>query len=57
MNAIYLDGSEELKQRYLPKMCEGELIGAYALTEASSGSDAANMATTAGKRGSASVST
>ena len=51
MNAIYLDGSEELKRRYLPKMCEGELMGAYALTEASSGSDAANMATTAVRDG------
>lgn len=47
MNAIWLGGSEDLKQRYLPAMCSGEKIAAYALTEASSGSDAANMATTA----------
>lgn len=51
MNAIWLDGSEELKRRYLPRMCEGELIGAYALTEASSGSDAADMQTTAVRDG------
>lgn len=33
-------GTEEQKQKYLPKLATGELIGAYALTEAGSGSDA-----------------
>ncbi len=51
MNAIWLGGSEDLKQRYLPAMCAGDKIAAYALTEASSGSDAANMATTATRDG------
>src|SRR4030066_483497 len=33
-------GSEELKQKYLPRMAKGELIGAYCLTERGSGTDA-----------------
>ncbi len=33
-------GTEEQKKKYLPKLASGELIGAYALTEAGSGSDA-----------------
>jgi len=33
-------GTEEQKQKYLPKLASGEYIGAYALTEAGSGSDA-----------------
>jgi alkylation response protein AidB-like acyl-CoA dehydrogenase len=33
-------GTEEQKQKYLPKLSTGEMIGAYALTEAGSGSDA-----------------
>lgn len=33
-------GTEEQKQKYLPRLCSGELIGAYALTESGSGSDA-----------------
>lgn len=40
-------GSEELKQRYLPRLATGELIGAYCLTEAGSGSDAAALVTSA----------
>lgn len=44
-------GSEELKQKYLPKLATGELIGAYALTEPQSGSDAAAMNTTAVRDG------
>ncbi|QQR89073.1 MAG: acyl-CoA dehydrogenase family protein [Myxococcales bacterium] len=34
-------GSEELKKKYLPKLASGEYLGAWALTEPSSGSDAA----------------
>ena len=39
-------GTEELKKKYLPKLASGETIGAYALTEPGSGSDAAGMKTT-----------
>jgi len=42
-------GSEILKQKYLPKMCTGEWIGAHALTEAESGSDVFSLQTTATK--------
>lgn len=40
-------GSEEQKTSLLPKMCSGEMLGAYLLTEPGSGSDAASMKTTA----------
>ncbi|HUV70175.1 MAG TPA: acyl-CoA dehydrogenase family protein [Terracidiphilus sp.] len=40
-------GTEEQKQRYLPKLASCEWIGAYALSEASSGSDAMNIRTRA----------
>ena len=35
-------GTEQQKQKYLPKLAAGEMIGAYALSEATSGSDALN---------------
>ncbi len=44
---IALFGSEEQKRTWLPKMCSGEWIGAFALTEANSGSDAGSLKTTA----------
>ena len=44
---IYRYGSEELKLKYVPAMARGEKIGAWALTEASGGSDAAALKTTA----------
>ncbi len=40
-------GTEQQKQRYLPRLASGEWIGAYALSEASSGSDAMNIRTRA----------
>ena len=40
-------GTEEQKARYLPRLASGELIGAYALTEPHSGSDALSAKTTA----------
>jgi alkylation response protein AidB-like acyl-CoA dehydrogenase len=40
-------GSEEQKKKYLPKLATGEMIGAYALSESSSGSDAMNARTKA----------
>jgi alkylation response protein AidB-like acyl-CoA dehydrogenase len=52
MLPILIGGSEELKQRFLPRIASGELIAAYALTEASSGSDAlGSMRTRAERRG------
>jgi alkylation response protein AidB-like acyl-CoA dehydrogenase len=45
--AIQLSGSEEQKDRFLPKLASGEWLPAYALTEPGSGSDAAAMVTTA----------
>jgi alkylation response protein AidB-like acyl-CoA dehydrogenase len=42
-------GSEEQKQQYLPKLCSGEWLGCFALTEPDTGSDAANQKTRARK--------
>jgi alkylation response protein AidB-like acyl-CoA dehydrogenase len=44
---IVLDGSEELKAKYLPKIAAGEMIAAFALTEPGAGSDAAAIKTRA----------
>lgn len=44
-------GTKEQKEKYLPKMARGEWIGAFALTEPSAGSNAANIKTRAEKRG------
>ena len=44
-------GTEEQKQRYLPRLATGEWIGCYALTEPNAGSDAASMETTAREDG------
>jgi alkylation response protein AidB-like acyl-CoA dehydrogenase len=44
-------GNEEQKQKYLPKLASGEFIGAYALSEPGSGSDAASLTATAVKDG------
>ena len=43
LNLIALYGSEELKEKYLLDMVQGDKIGAIAITEADSGSDAYNM--------------
>jgi glutaryl-CoA dehydrogenase len=51
MYPIYAYGSEEQKQKYLPPMARGELIGCFGLTESHGGSDPANMKTHAKKRG------
>jgi alkylation response protein AidB-like acyl-CoA dehydrogenase len=50
-NHILIFGCEDLKQKYLPALASGEHIGAWGLTEAGTGSDAANMQTTAVKQG------
>ena len=44
-------GTEEQKKKYLPDMCAGKLVGAFALTEPGAGSDAANQHTTAEDKG------
>src|SRR3954447_23894419 len=44
---LKLAGSQEQKERYLPKLASGEWLAAYALTEAGSGSDSAAMRSTA----------
>lgn len=44
-------GSEEQKQRYLPKMARGEWLGSFALTEPEAGSDAGALRTRAQRRG------
>ncbi len=48
---IVLDGSEELKRKYLPKLATAESIGCFCLTEPSAGSDAANIKTRAVRDG------
>ncbi len=45
-------GTDEQKARWLPRMASGELLGAFALTEPDSGSDAASLQTAAERRGS-----
>ncbi|GAA2259249.1 acyl-CoA dehydrogenase family protein [Streptomyces amakusaensis] len=44
-------GSEALKEQYLPRICSGELIGAHAISEPDSGSDALSMRTRAVRDG------
>jgi len=48
---LKLGGSQEQKERWLPKLASGEWLCAYALTEAGSGSDSAAMRTTARREG------
>jgi glutaryl-CoA dehydrogenase len=52
MYPIHAYGSEEQRQKYLPGMARGELIGCFGLTEPHGGSDPANMKTHARRRGS-----
>src|SRR5581483_796317 len=51
MYPIYAYGSEAQKQKYLPRMAAGEVIGCFGLTEPHGGSDPANMKTHAKRRG------
>jgi acyl-CoA dehydrogenase len=48
---IIIDGSEEQKQRYLPGMASGAIVGSFALTEAEAGSDAGSLRTSARRDG------
>jgi alkylation response protein AidB-like acyl-CoA dehydrogenase len=52
-NHIWLAGSEEQKQKYIPKLARGEFLGAWGLTEPGSGSDAggARMSAVRNKKG------
>src|SRR5881409_3806651 len=43
-------GTEEQKHEWLPKLCSGEILGCFGLTEPNTGSDAANLSTRAEKR-------
>lgn len=46
-NAIYLGGSEELKQKYVVPLAQGKMIAAFCLTESQAGSDSFNIKTKA----------
>lgn len=48
---IVIDGTEEQKRRYLPKLASGEWTGVFALTEPEAGSDSANIQTRAERKG------
>ena len=50
-NAIFIGGSEEIKKKYLPPLCSGEKIAAFALTEPGAGSDTFNLSTKAELKG------
>ena len=52
MFPIWKYGSEEQKQEWLPRMCRGQAIGCFGLTEPDFGSDPAGMRATARRRGS-----
>ena len=47
ISPLYYFGSEEQKRKYLPKLCSGEALWGFGLTEPNAGSDAGNTATTA----------
>ncbi|HEY51040.1 MAG TPA: acyl-CoA dehydrogenase [Dehalococcoidia bacterium] len=47
---IYMHGNEEQKKRFVPPIASGEMLGAFALTEAGAGSDPASLETTAARK-------
>jgi len=52
LDALFRNGNEEQRQRFVPKMCAGELIGGLGMTEPGAGSDAlGSMRTTARRNG------
>lgn len=52
INNLYLNGNEEQRKKYLPKLCSGEWVGALAMSEPGAGSDViGSMACTARKEG------
>ncbi|MGF6598195.1 acyl-CoA dehydrogenase [Paraburkholderia sp. GAS448] len=48
---IVIDGTPEQKEKYLPRLASGDLIGSFCLTEPEAGSDAASLRTTAIREG------
>ena len=48
---LYYFGNEEQKKKYLPKLCSGDALWAFGLTEPNAGSDASNSKTTAALEG------
>lgn len=48
---IVIDGTEEQKRKYLPRLAAGEIVGSFALTEPDAGSDAASLKTSARRDG------
>jgi acyl-CoA dehydrogenase len=48
---IVIDGTDEQKRKYLPRLASGEIIASFALTEPDAGSDAASLKTTARRAG------
>ncbi len=50
-SGIVIDGTPDQKQKYLPRLAAGDLIGSFALTEPEAGSDAASLRTTARRDG------
>jgi isovaleryl-CoA dehydrogenase len=50
VNNIYRNASEELRRRYLPGLCSGQLVGALGLTEPGAGSDALGSMRTSARR-------
>lgn len=48
---IVIDGTDEQKKKYLPRLASGELIGSFALTEPGAGSDAGSLTTSARRDG------
>ncbi len=52
---MHLDGSKELKDRYMPAVCAGDKLACFALSEPGAGSDAANISTSARREGDAYV--
>lgn len=50
-SGLVIDGTEAQKQKYLPRLASGEIIGSFCLTEPDSGSDAASLKTTAVRDG------
>lgn len=51
VNPIYRFASEEQKREWLPRLCSGEILGAFGLTEPNAGSDAGGTETTAVRDG------
>jgi acyl-CoA dehydrogenase len=48
---IVIDGTDDQKKKYLPRLASGELIGSFALTEPGAGSDAGSLTTSARRDG------